>query len=608
MSSSRAWLIAVALLLIFPLANEAQVPRPEYPQPQWERSNWLTLNGQWQFRFDQEDAGLKEHWYARNQRWTQQITVPYAWETKLSGVGVTEFRDRAWYQREFQLPASWPGKRTLLHFGAVDYRAQVWVNGILAGSHEGGNVPFRLDITRLLAPGSNLLTVRVEDPPTDRAIPRGKQYWEPKSRGIFYTRTSGIWQPVWLENTGEAYLSSGRFEFDHRGFARFDLRVAADSATSPLEAEVEVLWEGSVVAMGRSRVSDGKAMVAISVENPRVWSPGSPNLYDLRLTLRRGSEVLDQVKSYFGFRSVEIRNGEFLLNGRKLYLKWVLDQGYWPESTLTPPSDEAIRKDIELTKQMGFNGARKHQKVEDPRFLYWADKMGFLVSGEMANTFPTRYDERSMALFTREWMEAVERDINHPSLVMWVPLNESWGVPDVSDSRQRDYIRSLYFTTKALDASRPVIGNDGWEQVETTDLFGIHDYARDGSILTTKYRDLSNQPGSAVPSNGRPALAPGAAYNGAPYFLTEFGGIATILEGQQTADNAWGYAGVEKSQEAALERLRSLYKALEGLPQFIGICYTQITDVEQEINGLYTADRKPKFPVEEVRKLNEMLR
>jgi beta-galactosidase/beta-glucuronidase len=603
----RCWATGFVLLFLS-LAGTAQVPRPEYPQPQWERTHWLTLNGAWQFRFDQQDQGLKEHWYSRKQAWTQQITVPYAWETKLSGVGVAEFRERAWYQREFQLPANWPGKRTLLHFGAVDYRAQVWVNGTLAGSHEGGNVPFRLDISALLVSGNNLLTVRVEDPPTDRAIPRGKQYWEPKSRGIFYTRTSGIWQPVWLENTGEAYLSSGRFEFDHRGSARFDLRVAAEPGASAMEAEVELLWEGNPVAAGRSRVADGKAIIAVSVENPRVWSLGTPNLYDVRLTLKQGTQVLDQVKSYLGFRSVEIRNGEFLLNGRKVYLKWVLDQGYWPESTLTPPTDEAIRKDIELTKQMGFNGARKHQKVEDPRFLYWADKMGFLVSGEMANTFPLRYDERSMALFTREWMEAVERDINHPSLVMWVPLNESWGVPDVSDGRQRDYIRSLYYTTRALDASRPVIGNDGWEQVETTDLFGIHDYARDGAILTTKYRHLSNQPGTAVPSNGRPALAPGASYNGSPYFLTEFGGIATILEGQQTADNAWGYAGVEKSQESAMERLRSLYTALQGLPQFIGICYTQITDVEQEINGLYTADRKPKFPVEEVRKLNEMLR
>ncbi len=605
----HSWLrtvpLAVSLLLGF-ATLVAQVPRPEFPQPQWERSDWLSLNGQWQFRFDAEDEGLRAGWFREAQNWQQTITVPYAWESKLSGIGVTEFRERAWYQKRFDIPAPWLQKRVLLRFGAVDYRAQVWVNGSLAGSHEGGQVPFALDVTRLLQPGANVVTVRVEDPPQDRAIPRGKQYWEPQSRGIFYTRTSGIWQPVWLESVGQSYLSSARFDFNHEGRATFDLRLGEPSGA--LEAEAVVLWEGKPVARSRATAVGDKAVVSLAVENPRVWSLGSPNLYDVEFTLFRDGQPIDKVKSYVGFRTVEIRNGEFLLNNRRVYLKFVLDQGYWPESTVTPPSDQAMIQDIELTKQMGFNGARKHQKVEDPRFLYWADKMGFLVSGEMANAFPVRYDERSMRLFTREWMEAVERDINHPSLVMWVPLNESWGVPDVSDARQRDYIRSLYYVTKSLDPTRPVIGNDGWEQVETTDLMSLHDYARDGELLTRKYRNLSNTPGTPIPSNGRPALAPHSAYNGTPYFLSEFGGIATILEGQQTAENAWGYAGVEKNQESALARLRSLYEALQELPQFIGICYTQITDVEQEINGLYTADRKPKFPPEEVKKLNDMLR
>lgn len=602
----RKALFLLPLLFLAPGAIQAQVPRPEFPQPQWERSTWMTLNGPWSFRFDTEDEGLRAGWFREAQNWPQRITVPYAWETQLSGIGVTDFRERAWYQRSFSLPAAWTQKRTLLRFGAVDYRAHVWVNGVLAGEHEGGNVPFTLDITRLAKAGENTVTVRVEDPPQDRAIPRGKQYWEPKSASIFYTRTSGIWQPVWLENVGSSYLSSARFSFSHLGAASFDLRIAEPEGS--LEAEVRLLWQGTQVARNRSSVAGSKALLSLAVENPRVWSLNNPNLYDVELELFRDGQSVDVVKSYLGFRTVEIRNGEFLLNGRKVYLKWVLDQGYWPESTLTPPTDQAIIRDIELTKQMGFNGARKHQKVEDPRFLYWADKMGFLVSGEMANTFPLRYDERSMRLFAREWMEAVERDINHPSLVMWVPLNESWGVPDVSDSRQRDFIRAAYYLTKSLDASRPVIGNDGWEQVETTDLMGLHDYAREGSLLTRKYRSLSNTPGTAIPSNGRPALAPGTSYNGAPYFLTEFGGIAVILDGQQTADNAWGYDGVEKSQESAMERLRSLYEAIRDLPQFIGICYTQITDVEQEINGLYTADRKPKFPPEEVKKLNDMLR
>lgn len=594
------------LILSLHTSLVAQVPRPEFPQPQWEREAWISLNGDWKFRFDTEDAGLRAGWFQAAQNWEQTIKVPYAWETPLSGIGVTEFRERAWYQRSFAVPAEWLQRRTLLRFGAVDYRAEVWVNGTLAGSHEGGQVPFALDITGLVRAGDNLVTVRVTDPPQDRSIPRGKQYWEQQSRGIFYTRTSGIWQPVWLENVGNSYLSSGRFTFSHEGNASFDIRIG--ESAGDLEAEVRLLWEGKLVSVSRTVASGEKAMLGLAVENPHVWSLSSPNLYDVELTLYRNGEPIDQVKSYLGFRTVEVRNGEFVLNGRRVYLKFVLDQGYWPESTVTPPTDAAMIRDIELSQQMGFNGARKHQKVEDPRYLYWADKMGFLVSGEMANTFPLRYDERSMRLFAREWMEAVERDINHPSLVMWVPLNESWGVPDVSDVRQRDYIRSIYYLTKSLDASRPVIGNDGWEQVDTTDLMSLHDYARDGELLTRKYRGLSNTPGSVVPGNGRPALGPHEAYNGTPYFLSEFGGIATIAEGQQIAENAWGYAGVEKTAEGALSRLRSLYEAIRDLPQIIGICYTQITDVEQEINGLYTFDRKPKFPPEEVKKLNDMLR
>jgi len=594
------------LLLLLSLQGFSQVPRPEFPQPQWERSQWMTLNGPWSFRFDEQDEGLRAAWFRETQRWTDRITVPYAWETKLSGIAVTDFRERAWYQRSFDLPSAWTQRRTLLRFGAVDYRAQVWVNGVLLGSHEGGNVPFSFDVTHVVKAGANVVTVRVEDPPQDRSIPRGKQYWEPKSAGIFYTRTSGIWQPVWLESVGKSYLASARIAADHKGAASFDLRVA--EVEPGLEAEVRISWAGAVVSRTRAAISGEKALLNLAVEQPKTWSVANPNLYDVELELFRGGTSVDLVKSYIGFRTVEVRNGEFLLNGRRTYLKFVLDQGYWPDSTLTPPDDQAMIRDIELTKAMGFNGARKHQKVEDPRFLYWADKMGFLVSGEMANTFPLRYDERSMRLFAKEWMEAVERDINHPSLVMWVPLNESWGVPDVSDARQRDYIRAAYYLTKSMDASRPVIGNDGWEQVETTDLMSIHDYAREGSILTRKYKDISNTPGITLPSNSRPAMAPHTAYNGAPYFLSEFGGIAIVLEGQKTADNAWGYDGVEKDQQAALARLRSIYEAIRDLPQFIGICYTQITDVEQEINGLYTIDRKPKFPPEEVKKLNDMLR
>jgi hypothetical protein len=285
-------------------------------------------------------------------------------------------------------------------------------------------------------------------------------------------------------------------------------------------------------------------------------------------------------------------------------LKFLLDQGYWPQSLLTPPSDEAIQYDIRVSKQMGFNGARKHQKLEDPRFLYWADKMGFLVSSEMANAYV--FHDDYVARFTREWMETIERDYNHPSIVIWVPINESWGVPDLTNSRQINHLRAMYALTRSLDATRLVVDNDGWMHTDMTDLFAIHDYARTGDVLYERYKDLG-KPGFVIPTGAHKSLVAGYHYNGTPVALTEFGGIAFIPPGNQVPEAAWGYSGVEKSAESALERLRSLYQAIAKLP-FSGICYTQTTDVEQEINGLLTYDRKPKFDVKTIRELNDLLR
>jgi len=292
------------------------------------------------------------------------------------------------------------------------------------------------------------------------------------------------------------------------------------------------------------------------------------------------------------------------INGRPIYLKFILDQGYWPESILTPPNEDAIQFDIRTTKAMGFNGVRKHQKVEDPRFLYWADKMGLLVSGESANAY--RYDDRYVARMVAEWTEIVARDYNHPSVIMWIPINESWGVPDLADVRQQFHLRTLYSLTKSLDASRLVIDNDGWEHTEMTDLMGLHDYARNGDLLKKKY-DGAGKPGAPPPDNARTALAPGVRYNGAPLFLSEFGGIAWIPPDTKTPDESWGYAGVEKTADDALARLRGLYEAVAATPGFMGICYTQLTDVEQEVNGLMTYDRKPKFDVKQLNQINALL-
>jgi beta-galactosidase/beta-glucuronidase len=520
----------------------------------------------------------------------------------MSGIGDTSFHPWIWYRRPLTIPDAWKGRRILLHFGAVDYRAMVWVNGRLAGRHEGGNVPFAFDITALLKAGANSVTVRAEDPPTDRSIPRGKQYWEPKSRGIFYTRTSGIWQTVWMEPVAETHLERVRITPSLDGTVRFEASIARPQPDVEFHATVHRRGEVVASAMGRGAASPAAATLAVN--DPRPWTPQSPELYDVVLELRRSGAVIDRVNSYFGFRSVSAGSGRILLNGRPTYLKAVLDQGYWPESILTPPSDEAIQYDIRMTKEMGFNGARKHQKIEDPRFLYWADRMGFLVSAEMANA--QLFNEDYVDRFTREWLEAVGRDYNHPSIIVWAPINESWGVPNLRDPRQQNHLKSLYTLTHALDPTRLVIDNEGWEHTDMTDLFAIHDYARTGDLLFQKFKDLG-KPGVPVPAVSRASVIPGYSYNGTPFYLSEFGGIAYIPPGHQVPAEAWGYSGVEKTADTALERLRGIYSAIARLP-FAGICYTQITDVEQEVNGLMTYDRKLKFDSKALEEMNEMLR
>ncbi|MBI3471363.1 MAG: glycoside hydrolase family 2 [Candidatus Solibacter usitatus] len=581
----------------------AAVPRPEYPQPQFQRDQWISLNGRWEFDFDDQDTGLRDHWADGARPFGKSILVPFCFESANSGIGDTGFHRVVWYRRALEIPAAWKGRRVLLHFGAVDYRAMVWLNGKLLGSHQGGTVPFRFDIAGQLQSGANTLVVRAEDPPTDRYIPRGKQYWEPQSRGIFYTRTSGIWQPVWLEAAGDSYLEGVRITPSADGSVRFAARVARPLAGATLR--VTISHNGKPVTSTEASAEDVRAVAMAAVPDPRLWNVNQPNLYDVLFELRRAGQVQDKVQSYFGFRTVTVENGRMFLNGRPVYLKLVLDQGYWPESILTPPSDEAIQSDIRAAKEMGFNGARKHQKVEDPRYLYWADRLGFLVSGETANAY--LFDEEYASAFTREWMEAVERDYNHPSIVIWAPLNESWGTPNLRDPAQQNHLRALYALTKSLDSTRPVIDNEGWEHTDMTDLFAFHDYARTGELLFDKYKNLG-QTGARVPDNARAALIPGYRYNGSPFYLSEFGGIAFIPPGHQVPKESWGYSGVEKTAEDALLRLGGLYRAIARIPAITGICYTQLTDVEQEVNGLLTYGRKPKFDPKKIRELNDLLR
>ena len=427
------------------------IPRPEYPRPQFVRADWLNLNGDWRFDYDDGDLGLKEQWPAGH-TYSRSIVVPFAYQSRMSGIGETDFHDIVWYERTFEIPAEWVGKRVLLHFGAVDYQATVWVNGQFAAFHEGGHVPFSADVKHALQPGSNRVTVRAEDHSTDLEQPRGKQYWETKSASIFYTRTTGIWQTVWLEPVSETYLE------------RFTLLPNIDTGEIALEFFVAHpqpdLSIRALISRGGAAVAEqtipleaartGASIVVGEPEKLALWSPENPALYDLTLELWQGNTRLDNVASYFGMRKIATDGGKVLLNNQPYYMRLVLDQGYSPESLLTFPSDEAIRRDVELTKAMGFNGARKHQKVEEPRYLYWADQLGLLVWGEMANAYA--YSAAAVQKITHEWQQAIMRDFNHPCIIAWVPINESWGVPDLKhDGRQTELCwRSIIWCARSI--------------------------------------------------------------------------------------------------------------------------------------------------------------
>jgi len=584
--------------------NEAGIPRAEYPRPQFMREAYLNLNGTWEFAFDDEDAGIGEQWQ-NAKMFDRSITVPFAFQSVLSGIGEVAFHDIVWYRRSFSVPSAFTGKRLILHFGAVDYEATVWISGQVAAVHEGGHTPFSVDITDLVpASGECVIVVRAKDDSRDLAQPRGKQYWEEQSASIFYTRTTGIWQTVWLEAVAAIHVERVKLlpRVDEKaidldvqlgGFARLNGQTA--------ELHVEIQFCGDLIAHDRFRLSAKRTQRRIGIAldpsvQPHLWSPEHPHLYDIVYTLVVDDQVIDRVESYFGMRKIAVENGNVFLNNRPYSMRLVLDQGYFPDGILTPPSDEALVRDIELTKQLGFNGARKHQKVEDPRYLYWCDKLGLLVWGEMANAYT--FSEASVTRLTTEWPHVIERDFNHPCIVAWVPLNESWGVPELlSDTRQRSLLASLYHLTKAMDNSRLIISNDGWEHA-ISDLCTIHDYESDKAVLMARYASVERAV-SATPGNHL-IYAPGFTYQGEPILITEMGGISF----RKSEWNGWGYSAAQ-NEEDFIKRYAAVIEAMHESPVIQGFCYTQLTDVEQEINGLLTYDRVPKAPLEVLRSITE---
>lgn len=583
-------------------ASVSVSPQPPHPQPQFQRETCLSLNGQWEFAFDDANVGLREQWHRRGSL-NRTITVPFAFQSAQSGIGDPHIHDVVWYRKAISIPSEWMGQRIILHFGAVDYAARVWINGELACVHEGGHTPFHSDITDFLDGLENIVTVRAEDASRDLSLPRGKQYWGEHSESIFYTRTTGIWQSVWLEAVNPARLHAVQAtpDIDQRA-----VRLTVDVGDTPVlesavQLQVEIFDEQRLVARTclsiRSSLSDHTVAIDPGpARTLRLWSPEDPHLYDVKYSLIVDDRVCDVVSSYVGMRKIAIEQGRVFLNNSPYYMRLVLDQGYYPDSNLTPPDDRAIRRDIELTKELGFNGVRKHQKIEDPRYLYWCDRLGLLVWGEMANAFA--YSAESVARLTAEWQEVVRRDYNHPCIIAWVPLNESWGVPHLlSDPRQRAFLASLYHLTKALDSSRPVMSNDGWEHV-TSDLCTIHDYEANHDVLIKRYTSAEIAVAS-TPGN-RLIHAPGSRYRGEPILITEMGGISF-----KTNDwSGWGYSRAE-SEDDFIQRYAAVLTAIHASPVVQGFCYTQLTDVEQEINGLLTFDRKPKAPIHVLRAITE---
>lgn len=580
--------------------------RAEHPCPQFQRADWMSLNGSWQFDFDDNRQSLNERWYTPGRALTQSITVPFCFESALSGIGDTTPHETIFYKRCFQLPEAWKKKRVLLHFGAVDYQCRVFLNGVSVGGHEGGQTPFTIDITsEICGEGENEISVWVHDCLTDMEQPRGKQYWKEKPEGIYYTRTTGIWQSVWLEAVPETYLKTVRFTPDPD---KMQLRLEGEIEKGCEDTELtvtvslagEVFCRQTVMARGHriaATLDLQRECDVGNLDNPLLWGPDHPVLFDMKLELHSGEEN-DIVSSYFGLRKVEWKDGNVFLNGRPCYLRLVLDQGYWPDGIMTAPSDDAYRKDIVLAQKMGFNGCRKHQKVEDPRFLYWADRLGFLVWGETGNA--QEFGERAVARQMAEWSEIIRRDYNHPSIIGWVPLNESWGVPGIAqDKQQQQFSLALYHMIHALDHTRFVVTNDGWQMTDT-DICAIHNYGHGKKEEMVKREEFDRvlADGRAL-INSMPAyrgiFAKGFAYRGQPVLLTEFGGIQFAPH----HEGSWGYSTVESTQEF-VEELRALFDSLYRSPYLAGFCYTQLTDVEQEENGLLDAYRVPKGDIETI--------
>ena len=591
-----------------------------YPRPMLCREDWVSLDGTWEFAFDDTDEGVAAHWFDRPaaEPFTHRIQVPFPPESPASLIGDRGIHPVVWYRR--RIPGQSLGsrnaqQRVLVHFGAIDFRAQVWLDGQFVCSHVGGQTPFTADITYAMAADADdhVIVVRAEDQPADLEQPRGKQDWRTEPHGIWYERTTGIWQTVWAETVPELHIADVAWTPDLLAatvhseitLARYPSRDLTLELTARLGEEI--LADLSVGVPDRTvNVDIPLAALRNGQDRARLlWTPDHPALLDIEVVLRdrRSASVVDAVASYTGLRMVSVGDGSFQLNGQPCFLRAVLNQGYRSQTHLASEGSAQLRAEVELAKQMGFNAVRVHQKAEDPRFLFWADRLGLMVWAETAAAYS--FSATAVTLLVTEWMELVRRDRSHPAVVVWVPINESWGVQDIAFSTaQQNFARSLASLTRALDPSRPVVSNEGWEHVDS-DILGLHDYSSDARELRARY--ATNEAASEVvrsahgPQQRRPVISKqqleAFAAGNAPLMITEFGGISLA-----SGDDAWGYTDASSDSEYG-SLLRELFGALRESRGIGGFCYTQFMDTGQEANGLLSATGTPKLPLEVIRQI-----
>lgn len=574
----------------------SNIPRSEYPRPQFVRENWLNLNGQWEFEIDNANSGIERKLFNSEEKFNSEITVPFCPESKLSGIGNTDFMSTVWYRKTVTIPNGFNRGRVILHFGACDYQTIVWINGKKVGNHFGGYTSFSFDVTDALNDGENTITVCAHDDMrggpiyqvedfrfTPSTVASGKQCYALNSVGCHYTRTTGIWQTVWLESVPVSYIR--------------DVKITTDIQNSLVTIEAKTEQAADMLFSCKasfdveefnasSKVIGDRAAAVLKIENAKLWDIGSPNLYDLEISLGE-----DKVKSYFGIREVAVKNGFLQINGRTVFQRLVLDQGFYPDGIYTAPSDQELINDIKRSMACGFNGARLHEKIFEPRFLYHADRLGYIVWGEHGN-WGLDHNVASFASFIPEWIEAVKRDYNHPSIIGWCPLNETPG------NQNPEFVKTIYNLTKALDSTRPAIDTSGFIHVGETDIYDVHDYDQNHLTVQERYKSLLKGENIVL----HYFFGDDNCY---PSFISEYGGV-WWNPSIKPDENSWGYGERPKTEEEALQRILDLSKVLLENKKIGGFCYTQLTDVEQEQNGLYTYDRKAKFDCERIKAVLSM--